>query len=193
MIQDRRKRIVFVLGLIILVVVLLILMLWRLFAKEPSATPIVEQQPASIDEPIQQAEPQISPIAEQQRSERIESAPITIQAKTFAERYGSFSNEAGFQNLYDVMPFMSQSFVDETQAFIDSATPAQTYYGVTTRVITVNVVGIDETAGTATVELMTQREEANGSPEKTSLKYQKLNLEFVKEGELWKVNSASWL
>ena len=193
MIQDRRKRILFVLGLIVLVVALMIFLFWRLFAKQQPVTPVVEQPNVVTQKPAEQTQPQVSPIAEQERAQRIESADINILAKTFAERYGSFSNEAGFQNLYDVMPFMTSSMVEQTQITIDTATPQQTYYGVTTRVITVKMVEIDETAGTAVLELTTQREEAIGSPEKTSIKYQKLNLAFEKEGDLWKVSSATWL
>ncbi len=192
MIQDRRKRIAIVLILMVLVIALLIFLLLRLFAKDKPAVVVVEEQPRVVQE-IQQEEPQVSPIAQQQRTERIESASINILAKTFAERYGSFSNEANFQNLRDVMPFMSVAMAEETQSYIDSATPPLSYYGITTRVITVNVKAIDETAGTASLELTTQREEAVESPEKTTIKYQKLALEFVKEGDLWKVSSATWL
>ena len=39
----------------------------------------------------------------------------------------------------------------------------------------------------------TQREEAIGSPQNISVKYQEIELEYVMEGGVWKVDSANWL
>jgi hypothetical protein len=124
---------------------------------------------------------------------RNETASLQSASKTFAERYGSYSTEANYANLRDVIPLMDASFGAATQAFVDAATPPAEYYAVTTRVISVSVDVQDEAAGTATVTLTTQREEARGSMQNVSVRYEDLRLTFVTEEGTWKVSSATWL
>lgn len=191
MIVDRRKRILIFLAICFVVLLLLAWLLWSLFHKEPAPTPVVEApKELVVNVP---PEPEVSPIAEQKREGRIQAAGMNTLAKTFAERYGSYSNEANFQNLLDLKPLMTQAFAEQTQAFIDTTPLPEGYYGITTRAITVEVQTLDEEAGTATVELNTQREEAKVSPANTTVWYQKLRLEFVMEDGTWKIASATWL
>ena len=114
-------------------------------------------------------------------------------AKIFVERYGSYSNEANFQNIRDVIPLMSAEFAAATTADLTSKKQPNGFYGVTTRVITVKVVSQSEADGTADVVLSTQRTEENGSAQNTKTKYQDVELTFVKEAGVWMVDSVKWL
>lgn len=192
MIIDRRKRILIFIAICLVVLFLFALMLSALFKKEPVPEVLLPEQQADQVQVVP-SEPEISPIETQKRDGRIESASLNSLAKTFAERYGSYSNEAKFQNLRDLLPFMSGSFVEKTQLFIDTTPIPEEYYGVTTRVVAVDVKVLDETAGTATIELTVQREEAKESPENRTITYALLRLEFVMEEGSWKVSSATWL
>ena len=192
MIIDRRKRLAYFLVLILIIILLLMLLFWQLFYRSKPEEVVVVEEPV-ITQTTVPFETEVSAIADQQRTGRIESASINVLAKTFVERYGSFSNEANFENLRDVLPLMTASFANETQEFIDSSSAPTDYYGMTSRVITVDVLEMDETAGIASLELTTQREEALDSPVNTTVRYQKIRLDFVMEDGVWKVASATWL
>ncbi len=129
---------------------------------------------------------------EQEQAERNETSNVTSLSKTFVERYGSYSTEANFQNLRDVLPLMTSSFAARTEQFISTAKTPSEYYGVSTDVITVNVEVMEEDES-AIVLITTQREEAKGLPGNVSIKYQDVRVEYLFESGSWKVNSADWL
>jgi flagellar basal body-associated protein FliL len=193
MIMSRRTRIVLI---VLIVLILLLLLLWifyALFSRKDETT----QTPIS---PVQEETPEIIPTRptvsqnelEAEKETRATSSDVVSLSKTFVTRYGSYSNEANFSNLTDVLPLMSAAFAAETQAFIDRSTPPSEYYSVSTQVITVNVKDKDEETGTSQVSVTTQREEAVGSPQNSFVRYQEILLNFVKEQDVWKVDSATW-
>jgi len=187
--MDRRTKILILLAIIAIALLILFLLFWRPAKQEtptPAPTPVTEQP-----EPIDTTPPE--PTREERaEAERASVSSIRTLSETFAERYGSYSTEANFANLTDVLVLMTPSFAAETQAFIDTAEQPTEYYGVTTRVVSTNVVEQDELAGTATVEVSTQREEAIDSAQNISVKYQTLTLELVYLNDSWLVDSAQW-
>lgn len=190
-----RKTRLMTLGLILLVILLLLLWLWLALrsSTEPSPEPteiVTEEQAAIIEEKAPSLTEEL--LAKEQVT-RSDSAGATTVSKLFVERYGSYSNEAQFQNLIDVLPLMTEAFADETREFIASSKSPETFYGVTTQVLTVNVEAMDETTGVATIRMQTQREIAQGSTQNTSVSYQEIRLELEKKAGVWKVASASWL
>lgn len=187
-----RKRTI----LILLVLILLLLLLWFLwvfFSRSEEPTTVVDD--TVVEEVVDDVIPDNPTISEEaierERETRDLSADVISLSKTFAERYGSYSNEADFANLTDVLPLMSDEFADSTEDFIEAAVAPEDYYGVSTQVITVDVQSETETE--AVVVLTTQREEATGSPQNTSVYYQDIQLTFVKESGEWRVDTATWL
>jgi len=116
-------------------------------------------------------------------------------ADTFVARFGSYSTESDLQNLVDVLPLATDSYRATLQAQIDKtrSAPAPTsYYGVSTRVISTTVKSEDDTAGTATLSISTQRDESKGSVQSSTVKYQTISVTLKKVGTEWKVDSATW-
>ncbi len=190
MITAKTRRNILVSLALLLLLFLLFLVWWFLRPEEE----VLVIPPVVVEEI--KTEPKTPSIQEEKQKvvqeERTNTASLQSASKTFAERYGSYSTEAEFANLRDVLPLMSASFARSTQAFIDGATPASEYYGVTTHVISIEVNAVDETAGTATVTVTTQREEAKKTIQDSSVRYSDLVLTFVKEDDAWKVSSAKW-
>jgi hypothetical protein len=187
-----RKMRFTVIGLIALVLLLLILwLLWFLFRSEKSPEVGKEVETSQIDETEI-----VSTLKEQQLKQEQDTrnlaAGVTSVAKMFVERYGSYSNEANFQNLIDVLPLMTDTFAEETKNFIAKSILPETYYGVTTKVLTVTVEKMDEAKGFATIRLNTQREIAKDSPQNVSVENQEILLELVRLEGVWKVSSANW-
>src|SRR5512135_203369 len=74
-------------------------------------------------------------------------------AELFAERYGSYSNQGGFQNLTDLLPVMTASYRAKTEAYLAtaSASGAVEYQGVTSVKVSTQIRSYSASAGTAVV------------------------------------------
>lgn len=195
MMITRRTRLI-TLGLIILILLLLLAWLWLALRPKQelvSEVPVSDIQPEGVTVIDERAPSLSEENLKKEQNTRNQASGATTIAKLFVERYGSYSNEAEFQNLVDVLPLMTDSFAGETKALIASSQPPESYYGVSTAVLTVAVEEMDETKGVAKMKMQTQREISEGSTQNTSVKYQEIRLELIKEAGVWKVNSAIWL
>lgn len=117
-------------------------------------------------------------------------------AASFAERYGSFSNQSNFGNIRDLKIFMSsdmQDWADDyVKAEIAKKTDSSIYYGITTKAVSQEVLNYNEDDGSAEILAHTQRQEAIGTTNNISRFQQDLKLMFIKERKAWKVNGAYW-
>lgn len=114
-------------------------------------------------------------------------------SRSFAERFGSFSNQSNFENVEGLKPFMTPAMRTWADNFIRDAAakmdPSAPYYGITTR--TLEVVGKNVQESNATVVAKTQRREVKGNASPRVF-YQDLSLTLKKvEGE-WKVEKVEW-
>lgn len=124
-----------------------------------------------------------------------ESTGVRQLARSFAERYGSFSNQGNFENLTDLRVLMSAAMgarTDEYVAAESAKPPAQTYFGITTRAINVQMDAFDGDAGTATATVQTQRQEFRTATGKPDVYYQDAAIGLVRENGVWKVDSVTW-
>ena len=192
--MTRRKRILLLILILLVFLLLIAFLIWFFFA--PSSGTVDVPQPATTEEEEPQVIPSRPTISEQEketeRETRNNSSDVVSLSKSFVTRYGSYSNEADFANLEDVLPLMSESFSAQTKTFIETAVAPEEYYGVTTSVITVKIDNEDEERGTVQATITTQREEATESPQNTSVRYQEIVLTFIREEDSWKVDSATW-
>ena len=191
--MTRKKKIVIALGVIFLLL-LLFFLFWFLSRQKKSAasvvTPPVVQEQVPVTKPRNTEEKALPLYLNTEQT----SSEISLQnlAQTFTERYGSYSNESDFANLYDVLDLMSATFRAETEQTIATAQVPDHYYGITTHVLSVKMDLMDETGGTAKATVNTQREEATESIQNVQVRYQYLSLLFVKEQGIWKVDGAAW-
>ncbi|MFC1787927.1 hypothetical protein ACFLZY_01770 [Patescibacteria group bacterium] len=190
--MSRRSKLVTIFILILIAVVLIVV--WLLWRRQPVISPStiipVEQTQTP---PVEITEQTTQPTAGQIEQEaRIQSSSIQTLAKVFVERYGSFSSEAHFANLNDVMSLITDSLAAEFKRIPETTLPSPEYYGVTTRLVSVDVDFLDEQNGQASLTVNTQREEAKGSPQNLSVRYQGIKLEMEKVTGIWKVSSAVW-
>jgi hypothetical protein len=109
-------------------------------------------------------------------------------AKVFVERYGTYSSDNDFQNIKEVETFVTVALWSKISAPMNSKTTTQGFVGMTTKVISMDLVAWSGTI--ATVELKTTRtEEKNGA---VSTRYQNATVEMVKENTVWLINKISW-
>ena len=124
-------------------------------------------------------------------------------ARTFAEKFGSFSTMGNFENIYDVEFFMTADmkeglllgkFERPKKYIVDNAVePGAEFYGVTTRALKTEIVVMDDDETQAQIVVTTQREETRGSiTGRSNIIYQKIAIDFLKIENEWKVNAANW-
>ena len=131
---------------------------------------------------------------EEKPQQNSEEDNLKFKAASFAERFGSFSNQSNFQNIIDLKFFMSDnmkrwanSYVTELrQKHLDRSE----FYNIITKAITEEIKELDLEKGTAVVLVHTIRNENKGN--QTSRFNQDIIIKFIKEKGAWKVDSAHW-
>ena len=109
-------------------------------------------------------------------------------AKVFVERYGTYSTDNNFQNIKDVETLVTRSLWSKISAPISSKTVSQSFTGVTTKVISMDLTEWSDVK--ATVELKTSRiEEKNGV---VTTRYQTAVVSMVKQNVVWLIDKISW-
>lgn len=205
--SSRSKKII---GIIVAVVVLLLLLLvvWLSTQTTPSDITIVNTPSESgqnggsanfgggfgrdVTTPVLDA---VGPAEEEPDPEKPDPR-VNVQrlAASFAERYGSFSNQGDFENLKELRVFMTDSMKREVDAYIAEASSATSgsaaYFGTTTRSLSSTITRFNEEGGSATVVVNTQRQEVSSSG--TEVYYQEIEIDFILSGEVWEVDSAEW-
>jgi len=180
-----RKKVEF--GVALGIIVLLILLV--LFLLMPKEQKQVDDQPDVTGDVPHQVEEEIIPTTVDSRTKE---SPPNVIARVFVERFGSYSTEAELSNVEDVKALATASLDSRLeQLMTEASTTTQTaYYGVSTRVISIDEVEIDEAA--ATYDVNTQRTESFDSPANTQTRYQQITVNLEKVGNQWLVSNFTW-
>jgi len=114
---------------------------------------------------------------------------LTIRARTFIERYGSYSSDTDFANLQDLLPLMSNRLANETKNYLTTEkTEPKTrkFYGLTTRVLSIEIKNIVPDVS-ANFSAFCQQQETK---DKTTITFYKAaQLKMIFENNDWKVDS----
>lgn len=187
-ISNRAKLII---ASILALIAVLLILFWPGRGQKPATTPTANQTNTQVNANSQLEKPVVPAVP--LTSEEKQAATAQTVAKIFVERFGSYSSQSEAQNLQDILPLTTGSYGAKLEAQIVSlkAKEAGTdYYGVSTRFISLTVVRMEAEA--ATFDIVTQREEATGSPSNTSVKYQTVTVTLKLDGQNWLVDSATW-
>lgn len=190
-----RTKFFIIVGVVIAFIVFVVVMLSRGNTDEIVTTP--PNVTGAVSAPDKKAQPSLKtqPIAP--AASKVTEPPPTPDlldiSRSFAERFGSFSNQSNFENVEGLKPFMTPAMRIWADKFISDAAakmdPGAPYYGITTR--TLEVVGKNVQESNATVIVKTQRREVKGTASPRVF-YQDLSLTLQKvEGE-WRVEKATW-
>ena len=188
----KTKRLLIIL-LAFLFLLFVLFLLWWVWKRVPEPSSISKTPVEREDIPREEKQnfQEIIPSYQSEKEAVTESSLQTL-ATSFVERFGSFSSESDFANIEDVYPLMSTSYQEEMEEVVAKSVAPADYYAITTRVLNIKIETLDEEAGTATVTVSTQREEAIADIQDVKVRYQTIVLTFVKENGIWKVDSALW-
>jgi hypothetical protein len=188
-----RKIIIFIAGLL-----LLGLAFWLIiFRPRPPATvvtPGAGSAPSAEVGQINETEPQIieqlQPLTETER----ESQALQNFVVQFVERWGTYSNQTDLSNLTSLKKDASGRFADFIDVYINEIRTNQPYqsgyYGITTRVGTVELANFTNSASSMTATAITRREETSG--DNTRGFNQTAEVRLVKNGGQWLVDAIFW-
>lgn len=119
-----------------------------------------------------------------------------LVARSFVERFGSYSNQSDYQNFSDLREFMTDSFAawvfEQYVPQLESRYEGQAYYGIETKVISQQTESFNEGEGSAQVLIKTQRQIFDSVSGVPQVEYQDIQLNLIHEGENWLVDSAFW-
>ncbi|MDD2807434.1 MAG: hypothetical protein PHW95_02865 [Patescibacteria group bacterium] len=193
--MSRRNKIIIGVAVLILIVLLISFLAWWWYDRKQAANSLINtnstagQLPGEL--PTASSGLPTTTVVVKPDQEAI----IKAVAMTFAERFGSYSNEINFSNLDDLQNIITvkmKTWVDNYKVSEVAKISGSNYYGITTKALSVKINSMDDIAGRAEVVVQTQRGEAKGSSINPKIFYQAINLSMINDGSGWKIDSADW-
>lgn len=121
---------------------------------------------------------------------------IARMASSFAERFGSFSNQSDYKNISDLKPYMTVKMKKWADSYIAENRAngvSNIYYGIITKSVTYEYLSYDDDMGSAEIVVKARRRESVGiSSNTTNVFYQDIKISLIKENGAWKIDSAYW-
>ena len=193
--MSRRNKIIIAVLVAIIATLLIFGLIWWLNNRPGPAEGVDTNQGLEVPSGLPQIPIGLTNTVESPVKEPKLEASLKAIAFTFAERFGSYSNQGDFSNLDDLRDLMTikmKAWVDNYKASQEITAEGAVYYGITTQSLSAQISEFDESLGRAEIIVTTQRGEARGSPVNPKIFYQDLKLQLVKTGEGWKVDSVIW-
>jgi hypothetical protein len=200
-----RNKILIILGLLILLFILgyLIYILTLKYFQPPAAPAPENVNQAALPSPAAvnfNAEVSTNYIANEsiasEKAKMQKEGTALLVAASFAERFGSFSNQDNYQNFADLEIFMADPVKKWVNNYADQLRKDHPefaeYYGMETKVISSEVKSIDEIAGKAEITLTTQRSEFTSPGASPRVFYQDVLMKMVKANNNWLVEGIYW-
>jgi hypothetical protein len=194
-----KKRTIVITLLIIIIILLLAGIIYFLFMlKFPVATvPPPQTNTSTNNLPVKATTTkQSTPIPNAQPATSEEQNKFNLEkiADAFAERLGSYSNQANFSNISDLKVYMTasmQAWADKYIATNQKNPYSGVYQGVTTRAISTEIKDYNDTVGKADILVHTQKLSVNGTSNPVTTN-QDITITFVKQNSKWLVDNAVW-
>ncbi len=181
------RRLIAIISVILVLIIIGIILFLTLGRKKTVA-------PVAVKKTI----PLITNNTQQKNGQVVSSTPPTVVevaqfdatqlAANFAERFGTFSNQAGMQNLKDAEAFMTANLRAWAEKSIAAAAKIKNnitaYQGTITKAVSTDVKSSNTTSADVTVHC--QRKSGD------KVAYQDLAVKLVKTGDNWLVDQAVW-
>ena len=193
-----RRNIIIISAIVVLIIAVVVVIVLTLLNRPSPQPSLININPSEIIVPDNL--PQSSAGPSDSDTEATPETNLEAQVKTlatsFAERFGSYSNQSNFTNLNDLYSLMTvrmKTWADNYKTSQSSQLAGQDgYYGVTTVALISKVNSLNESSGRAQVLVTTQRQEDRGGTQNPKVSYQDILIDLVKTPEGWKVDAATW-
>ena len=184
--MDRKHKIEVIVATTVLVTLCVVLVIFLISSKNQKDKSKVAQ-PVVIEEIL--TPEQVAPTGVPARNKEAEANVI---ARSFVERFGSFSSQANYVNINDVKLLATEGLKERLDSIALKAKSVSggAYYGVSTKVIAVEE--LTKTDAVAEFKMKTQRQETIDFPSNMSIRYQDIMVDLVKVGDRWLVSDFVW-
>ena len=187
--MDRKRKIIIIsLVIIILIILVVLLILFWPFGKKPvEVTP--EEQTTPVTNQIEQLPPPGSKRVEDEKNYPLGLEPL---AMSYAERFASYSSDANFKNLEDLVTLSTskmQSFINNFIA--TSEIGSNGYEAVEAKALNSQLIFLKDNDSVLVISL--QLTKFSGDKANFTTDYGKLELRAVKSGDEWKIDEVKWL
>ncbi len=179
------KKVLIIIVVLVLIIGALYFLIWRarpvVKPVEPSPQPVEAgaEQGGAVDS----TQPVIDSVVLLQQE-------LKNRARVFIERYGSYSSDANFANLEDLIPMMSESLANETKNYIAAQRAkekvGQIFYSSTTRVLSIKFEDFIPDVSAVFTALCQQQETKDKT---TNMVYKTVKLKMVFENNGWLIDS----
>ena len=191
--MSRRNKIIIIAVTAVVVLLIIMAIIWWLNQRGAPEPGINVNQPPTLEPKKLPTTPTLTGADEAVVGEPQIEATLKAVAITFAERFGSYSNQSNFQNFEDLQTLMTVRMKAWTDSLILQQTSDNAvFYGITTQALSAKIINLEESLGRAEVAVSTQRQESKGSTVNPRVFYQEILLKLVKTTEGWKVDEANW-
>ncbi len=179
----KKKSILIILAIAIILIIITIILIQK--DKPESASSLFSQKKVSEETLLkieEKEEVQTDPIA-------ILKSQLSLQARSFMARYGTYSSDNRYGNLKTLLPQMSVRLAYETSKRIALEEEIQGFISLTTKVTNINLKEFNEETK---IIFVAQIQEQEVNIEKTNLKQREVEIVFIKEKSQWKVDEVNY-
>jgi len=184
--------------IIIIALIILIGLVYFMYLAPVAEEPAPEPTPVVIEQEVgQEPAPETTTV----KKRVIPEAEVTEEelkkiSASFIERFGTYSNQAGYNNIKELKLFMSTAMQGWADSYIEEIrrrnADTSIYYGLTTKAVVVEATSFSAGATAAEFLVKTQRKETIGATGNIRTFQQDAVLKMVKEGGAWKVDRVVW-
>jgi len=177
--------------IIVIIVVIIIIGLFLIFNSKKQATeePVNNKEQEGEEKREEGTEEKTQKQLEEESPDIISlKSQLGLQARSFIERYGTYSSDSNYSNWRSLMFLMSEKLRQKTSKKISEAKD-EGFFSYTTKVISLNSVDFQENIQAV---FMAQVQERKDTSEETKSSQKTIELIIKKEGGQWKVDEINY-
>ncbi|MFA5248146.1 MAG: hypothetical protein WC415_02780 [Patescibacteria group bacterium] len=204
---EKNKKTLWIILAVLVITILAVIVYLLFFFKWPGDSPlnVLVNNMKTVNKIVKEALPVDENIKEAKLAEKDTPAPTNEEidrytavkiASSFAERFGSYSNQSDYGNITDLRSLMTkkmQAWADEYVADARKNNPYNgSYQGAIAKAVSSEVKSFDAAAGQAEIIISAQRSELSADSIEANVYYEDIIIKMIKEGGTWKIDSAFW-
>lgn len=195
--MSKRTKIILTI-IIVIILALLILILYLnnedllgFFKKKEVTLTVNEEVVAEPETPTGVALPVLSQTLS---SEEVSRAQLAQFSASFAEKFGSYSNQNNYQHFKELKALMTSQMWSwvESNLIDPEKEIAEVYSGETTKALSTQEIVYDPTKGEAEFLVKCQRQEVGDNIASPRVYYQDITVKLKKYEDSWLVDDATW-
>ncbi|MFA5135042.1 MAG: hypothetical protein WC505_04645 [Patescibacteria group bacterium] len=193
--EQQKKKAIYIWVMVGIVVILIGVVMWIQFFREApvDTVPAVNQPTNTIAANVTVVNATEEPAPADEEIDAVETEELTVTrlAILFAERFGSYSTDAAYENISNLKGYMTASMQNWADQYVadQRELEADSYFAIVTKARSTKVVSLSDDAASVAVTAQRTPDELSGL---NSPFIQTIVIGLSHDGEAWLVESAVW-